>query len=126
MSEYAPAFERLMVDEGGNRPDGGFWKDPRGGPTKYGIPVGFLDRLGIPRRVEDLTRDDARQLYFEHFWDEYRIYAIADQDLAGEFLSMAVVSGPAAATRCPLCAPCAWMPRSKRDSTGTSTTPPPL
>lgn len=100
MSDFAPAFEKLMDDEGGNRADGGFWRDPRGGATKFGITQRFLDDLGDPRRVQDLTRDDARELYRVHFWEEYRIGLLGDQDLANEFLSMAVVSGPSPATRC--------------------------
>lgn len=100
MSSFATAFQKLMVDEGGDRPDGGYWKDPRGGVTKYGITQKFLDDRGIAQRVEDLTREAAREIYQVHVWDEYRMDGIADQDLADEFLSMVVVAGPSPATKC--------------------------
>jgi lysozyme family protein len=94
MSEFKPAFERLMRDEGG------WFDDPRGGPTNRGLTQKFLDDRGIKKRVQDLTLDETAAIYLEHVWEEYRIGQFADQDLASEYFNMAVLSGPSPATKC--------------------------
>lgn len=59
--DYEKATERLLDHEGGyvNNP-----KDP-GGETKYGISKRSYPHLNIAT----LTRDQAKQIYFDDFWN---------------------------------------------------------
>jgi lysozyme family protein len=50
--------------------EGGFSDNSadRGGPTNYGISSAFLDSIGSDKTPEELTRDEARELYQQYFW----------------------------------------------------------
>ena len=64
--------------------EGGYVNDPDdpGGPTKYGVTLATLRRLGIDnvadgridaRDVQALTRDDAVRIFTEHYYNRPRI-----------------------------------------------------
>ena len=54
--------------------EGGFSDNPddRGGPTNFGISAGFLESIGYDKTPEELTRDEARELYQKYFWGPVR------------------------------------------------------
>lgn len=64
---FDKAFELLMVNEGGNLPDGGYVNNPSdsGGETKYGISKRAYPNLDIAA----LTEDDAKATYQRDYWD---------------------------------------------------------
>lgn len=90
MSDFNVALMSVMHHEGGlvnNAHD-------RGGMTKYGISIRFLQR--IPSELGDLngdghvskadiqcmTTDDARAIYQQFFWQHYRLNELAAQPIA--------------------------------------------
>lgn len=64
------AFQLLMINEGGDRKDGGFVDDPsdNGGETKFGISRARYPNLDIKK----LTRDEAKEIYENDFWLHYQ------------------------------------------------------
>ena len=54
--------------------EGGFSDNPddRGGPTNFGISAGFLESIGYGKTPEEMTRDEARELYQKYFWAPVR------------------------------------------------------
>jgi lysozyme family protein len=84
-SKFLKAFDYLMYHEGGyvNHPN-----DP-GGETKYGISKRSYPHLNI----KDLTRDQARQIYFVDFWHKCECEDIEDETIATKFFDLAVHTG---------------------------------
>jgi lysozyme family protein len=66
MTMFDKAFELVMINEGGNRPDGGYVADPydKGGETKYGISQAAHPDLVIA----ELTMDEAKAIYEKDYW----------------------------------------------------------
>ena len=83
---YQTAFDKVIGHEGGyvNHPS-----DP-GGETKYGISKNTYSDLDI----KNLTKDEARQLYRNDYWDKYKIYSILDYFLAEKAIIAIVNIGP--------------------------------
>lgn len=85
--------------------EGGYWNDPRGGATKYGITLPTLreaKRLGIvpwDREIQDLTPDEAKTIYRALYWNEVRGEEIRNQVVANELLDTAVNCGPRTAVK---------------------------
>lgn len=81
-------FDRLMGNEGGyvNDPD-----DP-GGETNWGISKRSYPHLDI----KNLTREDAKQIYFRDFWQKIN-GGLIDKRVAFQVFDFAVNSGPARA-----------------------------
>jgi lysozyme family protein len=50
--------------------EGGFSDNPadRGGSTNFGISSAFLESIGSDKTPEELTQDEARELYQHYFW----------------------------------------------------------
>lgn len=71
--------------------------DP-GGKTAYGISQRWIERMGLPLRVEDVDRAKAIELYERYFWNPYP-WRDWPQRVAGKMFDMTVNAGPAAATR---------------------------
>ena len=42
----------------------------RGGATKYGISQRFLNGINYSKQAKDLTKEEAIELYYNHFWLE--------------------------------------------------------
>ena len=63
--DFDTAFDRLLGNEGGytNNPN-----DP-GGPTNWGITQGEARAHGYTGDMHDLSRDFAKQIYKESYWD---------------------------------------------------------
>jgi lysozyme family protein len=84
-SKFLKAFDYLMYHEGGyvNHPS-----DP-GGETKFGISKRSYPKLDI----KNLTRDQARQIYFVDFWHRCKCEDIEDENIATKFFDLAVHTG---------------------------------
>jgi lysozyme family protein len=58
--------------------EGGFWKDPVGGPTNYGITQNTLNSIrhlysGLPDLVNDLTEEEAAYIIDKEFISKQRV-----------------------------------------------------
>lgn len=100
MADFLPAFERMIVNEGGytNHTVAG----DRGGQTYAGIArnrwpgwAGWvvIDAGGEPQ--PDLVRG----FYRQHFWDALRLDSVLHQDVARTLFDFAVNAGPATAAK---------------------------
>lgn len=99
MADFDLAIESVLSFEGG------YWDDPRGGPTKYGITRPTLEeakRRGVvpwDRTIKDLTPEEAREIYRVLYWNAIRGDEIRNQAIAGELLDTAVNCGPKTAIK---------------------------
>jgi len=108
---YDRAFERVLQLEGGLADQAA----DRGGLTKFGVSLQFLRALGIGgggdidgdgavngADILAITPQKAAELFHRHFWMPSGAAAMVPiaEDLATKIFEMAVVSGPATATRC--------------------------
>ena len=64
----ATAFDRCMGVV--FNAEGGYSNHPndRGGRTNYGLTEGFLESIGYGKTPEEITQEEARELYQKHFW----------------------------------------------------------
>ena len=87
--KFNKAVEIVLSHEAGyvNDPD-----DP-GGETKFGISKKAYPDLDI----QNLTRDDAIEIYYRDWWLKYRYCELRDDQLAGKVFDLSVNMGPAAA-----------------------------
>jgi lysozyme family protein len=84
MSEFLPAFEFMVVHEGGYN----FVHGDAGGKTKFGISQRSYPTLDI----EGLTLEDAQEIYERDYWSN--AYAkIESQAVANKVFDMAVNMG---------------------------------
>jgi len=88
---------RLVLGVEGGVSDRPLSEDP-GGLTNLGISTRFLQSIGDPRDVRDLTVADAVELYRRHFWDKVRGDDLPDP-LAAAVFDHAVNAGPGTAGR---------------------------
>jgi lysozyme family protein len=96
-SLFMVAVERALLDEGG----AAITDDPDdlGGRTKYGITQRLLTAIG-GGKIDDLTEEEAKKIYYDHFWLEYKIGEINEPDLAVKVFNFCVTAGPHAAFIC--------------------------
>lgn len=93
MADGTPAIEKVIGLEGDRFTDD---PDDRGGATKYGLTLGFLQRISPTwkkDRVFNITRDEAVDLYRKYIWEPSGVARINDQDLANEVFEMIVNMG---------------------------------
>jgi hypothetical protein len=83
--------------------EGGYLEDPTTGEiSKFGLTAEFLRSIGLPHdrdAIRNLTREQAIQIYREHWWERYGFERLQDQRLATKFFDLAVNLGPQRATR---------------------------
>lgn len=94
MGDFDAAFKLLMENEGGFVDD----PDDPGGRTNWGITQGFLESIGDDRDPAELTQDDAKELYQEHFWQAVHGDELPDP-LATMLFDAAVNHGVGRATK---------------------------
>jgi len=94
---FVEAVTQVLLDEGGSK----ITDDPEdpGGRTKYGITQKLLTAIG-GGPVDDLTEEEAKSIYYDHFWLEYHIEEIPAPDLAVKVFNFCVTAGPRAAFLC--------------------------
>ena len=75
--------------------EGGYSDDPddRGGKTKFGITEATARRLGYKGDMKDLTLDQAKKLYYDHYWKCWNYDKIEDERIATEMFDQAVNMG---------------------------------
>jgi lysozyme family protein len=85
ITKFLKAFDYLMCHEGG------YSNDPKdaGGETKFGISKRSYPHLDI----KNLTRDQARQIYFCDFWLKGKYEQIKDENIALKLFGLAVHTG---------------------------------
>lgn len=93
MGDFSKAVKFVLSD----RIEGGYTVDT-GGPTNMGISERFLRSIGDRRDVRALTREDAIELYHQHFWRPIYGDDMPD-DLALCVFDCAVNQGVGAAVR---------------------------
>jgi lysozyme family protein len=89
--KFLKAFDYVMMHEGGYVND----KNDAGGETKYGISKRSYPKLDI----KNLTRDQARQIYFCDFWLKAKCEQIDDDNIATKFFDLCVNTGIPQAVR---------------------------
>lgn len=81
------SVNRLLGIEGGytNHPD------DRGGKTNFGITESLAEEYGF-NSVEDITEEDAREIYKEEFWDSNQLDEVAklSEQVAFQIFEIAV------------------------------------
>jgi hypothetical protein len=83
--------------------EGGYLEDHTTGEiSKFGLTAEFLRSIGRPHdrdSIRNLSREQAIQIYREHWWERYGFERLQDQRLATKFFDLAVNLGPQRATR---------------------------
>jgi hypothetical protein len=83
--------------------EGGYLEDHATGEvSKFGLTAEFLRSIGLPHdrdSIRNLTREQAIEIYREHWWEKYGFERIQDQRVATKFFDLAVNLGPQRATR---------------------------
>lgn len=89
MSNFDDAIKVVLENEGG------FSDNPldRGGKTNFGISENLLKRIKYAKPVEELTLDDAKQIYKEVFWDYRPFKDVASQLVCNELFDFGVNVG---------------------------------
>lgn len=101
MSDFEEAVEVVLKHEGGYVDHAA---DP-GGATNYGISLRFIKAEGIEldidgdgdidaEDIQQMTTDQAKEIYKKHFWDRYKYSQIQDQEIATKIFDMCVNMGP--------------------------------
>lgn len=97
MANFDEAFKILIQHEGTTYHDDS--KD-RGGPTRYGITLGTLSRYrerGVSAfDVENLSLDEARQVYFKLYWKKMSLDKIQSYPVALCLFDQGVLRGVSA------------------------------
>ena len=75
-----------------DRNEGGYWDDPSGGKTKYGISKRWFPNVDI----KTLTKDEAINIYQTDFVKKYKVYLI-QPPATYHYLDMLINAGPKAA-----------------------------
>lgn len=106
MALFLPAFEALIVNEGGFSDN----KNDPGGSTQFGISLRFLQSLGTYGDIDkdgDVDADDiklidipfSKNTYKIFFWDNNRYGDISNQGVATKIFDMAVNMGSGRANK---------------------------
>jgi len=95
---FSKDVAQVIQDEGGlsiNKAD-------KGGITKYGISLKFLQEIGLDinkdgiinaEDILSLTPENAQQLYKIYFWDNLKIFTIDNQEIANKVFNLSVNMG---------------------------------
>lgn len=77
--------------------EGGLSNDPddKGGLTRFGISKAAWPDLDI----QNLTLNDAKEIYYSHYWQKPRISSINNDALAGTVFDFGVTAGPGTAIK---------------------------
>lgn len=72
--------------------EGGLSKNPydKGGTTNFGISQRFLTLIKYPKKAEELTIEDAEDIYKNHFWENGLFEEINNQKLADKIFDICV------------------------------------
>lgn len=107
MSDFDKAIETVLSHEGF------YSNDPadKGGATKYGVSLRFLQSLGESlgdidsdgdvdiQDIKSLTLDEAKRIYRSQWWDKFGYSQIRDDSLATKVLDLSINMGATQAHR---------------------------
>ncbi len=93
--KFEQAFKVILGFEGGYVDD----PDDRGGKTKFGITEATAKKYGFKGFVKDLTLEQAKKLYYDHYWKCWNYDQIKDDRIAIEMFDQAVNMGPVTANK---------------------------
>ncbi|WP_345894750.1 glycoside hydrolase family 108 protein [Natroniella sulfidigena] len=81
--------------------EGGYSNDPidRGGKTKYGITEETARKAGYKGPIKELTLEEAKEIYHQHYWANHHYDKIEKQEIAIKLFDQAVNLGPPTANR---------------------------
>lgn len=90
--------------------EGGYVNNPKdpGGATNYGVSLSFIKSMGIDvnldgyidaKDIEGLTKDNAKEIYKQYFWDPNNYCHINDIVLGSKFFDMCVNLGSVRANK---------------------------
>lgn len=83
--------------------EGGYLEDHTTGEiSKFGLTAEFLRSIGLPHdrdAIRNLTREQAIEIYREHWWAKYGFDGIQNQRVANKMFDLAVNLGQQRATR---------------------------
>jgi lysozyme family protein len=85
-TKFDVAFNELMDIEGYSYSD---YNEDRGGATKYGISQRAFPDLNIP----ELTIEQAKEIYYDHYWLKLHLNKVCNYDLAYEIFEQGVNMG---------------------------------
>lgn len=105
MAQFEPAYHLTSLNEGGYQKDpndpGNYNSRDELVGTKFGISARFYERiLGRPPSetdMRDLTKADAKAIYKDNFWRQYRIGEIHSQKIANQVFDMFINHAPGTA-----------------------------
>lgn len=92
MAKFEDAIEFVLKNEGGLVDDP---NDP-GGITAWGISLRFYKTIKAKVTANDikrLTKDEAKNIYENHFWNRNKYYALNSQKIATKAFDMSVNCG---------------------------------
>jgi lysozyme family protein len=94
MADFLPAVQYVLVNEGSTYTDN---PDDLGGPTKWGITLTALSAWRgstcTAEDVENLTQQEAQQIYQTNYWDVMKLGTIGDQNCATAIFDQSVNQG---------------------------------
>lgn len=99
MAYFYTSCEVLLKNEGGLEENQ--WD--RGGVTNFGISLKFYNSIhpdAIGDDIRRMTRDQAKKIYRENFWDNTRFADISSQPVANILLDFSVNAGIAESVKC--------------------------
>jgi lysozyme family protein len=100
MSNFDEAFNYTVANEGDT-----YTNDPndKGGPTKFGITLAtlssYVGHQAIPRDVQNLTLDEAKEIYKRDYWLKMECDQIRDKGVAMALFDIGVNFGPSEGVR---------------------------
>lgn len=95
MANFDAAFDKLVELEGGYSP----MDTPAAGEVKYGLTYRFLRSIGYPAMPRDVTLEEARNIYLEHFWKPMGLDLLDNQRVAEALFVQGVNGGPERAVK---------------------------
>lgn len=90
LGSYETTFDRVVKTS--LRHEGGYVNNPRdpGGETKFGISKRSFPNLDI----QNLTQEDAKDIYRKYYWEKPGISSIADERVSGKIFDLGINVGP--------------------------------
>ncbi len=96
MEQYSEVFERafelVVMEYEGGKFNRGYVNDPDdpGGETVWGLTAETLRSVSYGGKIFDVTMEEAKEIYYEHFWKVHNIYLIQNEKIAIELFDQAV------------------------------------
>lgn len=97
MANFEPAVEQTLVNEGGF-----FHNQVTGEVVNFGVTLSFASGCGLCAAndlafIQNMTQQQAMDIYKKHFWDAHNLGSINDQNVANKAFDLTVNMGPGSA-----------------------------